>query len=70
MRKRDRLALRRSIARGIVAEMNAFLFQTGHGYPEDEWTNDRRCWIGPEVEEECNRALEIVRKALREEPKP
>ena len=68
MRKRDRLALRRSIARGIIAEMNEFLFPTGHGYPEDEWADDRRCWCGPEVEEECARVLEIVKKALREKP--
>ena len=67
VRKRDRMALRRSIARGIIAEMNEYLFPTTHGYPDDEWADDRKCWIGPEVLQECMRALEIMRRALKRE---
>lgn len=60
MTKRDRKALRKSIAAGVRAAVFDTLFPPVGDYAADVWCSDRKTWEGPEVGEECRKAWTIV----------
>src|SRR3990167_7072651 len=59
VKKRDRMALRRSIVNSIV-DIVEDLVVSGSSPEEDTWEDGVKYWKGPEVMEEC----EVVHGAL------
>jgi len=62
MRRRDRIALRKSIA-SVVEEI---IYDTlaSEDAQANEWIDGHRCWKGPEVIEECYHVYAIVAAAM------
>ena len=63
MKKRDRMALRRSIVNSIVDIVEDLVVSDRFSYrspEEDTWVDGVKYWKGPEVMEEC----EVVHGAL------
>lgn len=66
MNKKDRLALRKSIAKGVLWETGSLLVPTDELAVQDEWEDDDgfKSWKGPEVVAECEAAMAVIRKAM------
>lgn len=65
MRTRDRLALRRSIARGVHHTLSGYLNARPGDTCRDMWLSATgRTWRGPGVDEECQAAIAVVDAAL------
>ena len=60
MRQRDRIALRKSIARSVEEHIRYDLLQS----EEDVWIDGKRIWRVPEVNEECRHVYAIVAAAM------
>lgn len=67
MNKKDRLALRKSIAEGVLWETGSLLVPTDELAVQDEWQDgfeSSKAWKGPEVVAECEAAMAVIRKAM------